>query len=31
MVRKLISLLNGEDVRPEATILPVTLVVRDSA
>ena len=31
MVRKLIALLNGEDVRPETTILPVTLMVRASA
>ena len=31
MVRTLVSLLSGEDVSPEATILPVTLVVRDSA
>ena len=31
MVRTLMALLAGEDVRPETTVLPVTLAVRDSA
>ena len=31
MVRKLIALLGGDEVRPETTILPVTLMVRASA
>lgn len=31
MVRKLMALLAGEPVRPETTMLPVTLAVRDSA
>jgi DNA-binding LacI/PurR family transcriptional regulator len=31
MVRTLMALLSGEEVRPESTILPVTLVVRSSA
>jgi DNA-binding LacI/PurR family transcriptional regulator len=31
MVRTLTALLAGEDVRPETTVLPVTLAVRDSA
>jgi hypothetical protein len=30
-VRTLIALLAGEDVRPDTTILPVTLMVRASA
>ncbi|HEY0453396.1 LacI family DNA-binding transcriptional regulator [Actinophytocola sp.] len=31
MVRRLMALLAGEAVRPETTVLPVTLAVRDSA
>jgi DNA-binding LacI/PurR family transcriptional regulator len=31
MVKKLMSLLGGDDIRPETTVLPVTLAIRDSA
>ena len=31
MVRRLMSLLAGDDVAPDTTVLPVTLTVRDSA
>jgi DNA-binding LacI/PurR family transcriptional regulator len=31
MVRTMMSLLSGDKVRPESTILPVTLTIRDSA
>ena len=31
MVKRLMALLTGDPVRPDTTVLPVTLVVRDSA